>query len=219
MTETSASVPCVLLVDDDVAFVDAVECVVGPRARIHRAASLAQALAIAAPPDAVFVELALPDGNGARVIREFGARWPCVPSVALTVSRARDDVLEAFRSGAKGYLFKEDGGERIVAALDEVLQGGAPMSRSAARWLLSAIAEPPSTPRDPLPSACPLTARELEVLTALADGCTYEQIAATLHLSLNTVRTHVRNIYEKLSVGSRTEAVVAALRMGIVPRT
>ncbi len=166
--------------------------------------------------DVIFVDLGLPDVDGVALIRELRAAGVEAPMVVLTAATAESRILAAIRAGARGYLFKEDMGARLAAAAREAMDGGAPMSRAVARLVLDALG-PRIEPAPPLVAgAQALTAREREVVDLLAEGCTYEQTAAALDVSINTVRTYVRSIYEKLSVGTKTEAVMAALRLGLV---
>ena len=167
-------------------------------------------------PLVVLLDLGLPDLDGVEVVPKLRALHPQVPVVVLTMATSESRILAAFRAGACGYLFKEDLGDRLLVALEEALAGGAPMSRGVARLVLEQLRAEPDTVRKPEPSISPLSPRELSVVEQLALGLTYEQVALELRVSVNTVRSHVRSIYEKLAVGSRTEAVLVALRLGLV---
>lgn len=205
----------VLVIDDDEAFLAALQCVLGDAVELSTACSVREARAVVAVPEVVLVDLGLPDGDGVDLIRELARRWPDVPSVAITVNRADERVLAAFRAGARGYIYKEDAGSRLLRVIEEARDGGAPMSASVARRVLGLVAQLP-----PVQNTRPenLTARELDVVQELASGATYEQTATTLGTSINTVRAHIREIYRKLSVGTRTEAVLAALQLGLLER-
>lgn len=207
----------VLFIDDDVCFLDAVRLVLGERAQIETATTAAEGLHRACPPDVAFVDLGLPDGDGVELIGELGARWPDTPLVVLTVNRNDERVLAAFRRGARGYLFKEDVGERLLPAIEEALAGGAPMSAQVARMALRLMAGLPAPTGAP-PDAERLTEQELKLVRSLAGGCSYLQAGNELGVSINTVRSHVRNVYRKLSVGTRTEAVMTALQLGLLQR-
>lgn len=167
-------------------------------------------------PAVVLVDLCLPDRDGVQLIRQLAARWPTLPTVVLSVCTDEQRILDAIQAGARGYLFKEDLSRGLAFALDEALAGGAPMSRAVARLVLDQLrrdnAPPPSTAETPA-----ITERERQVLEQLARGLSYDQVGAVLDISSNTVRTYVRAIYEKLCVGSKTEAVLAALRLGLIP--
>jgi DNA-binding NarL/FixJ family response regulator len=165
-------------------------------------------------PHVAVVDLGLPDMDGVELLRTLHARYPDVALVVLTVTTAEARILAAIRAGACGYLFKEDAPENLLAAVREALRGGAPMSPAVARIVLAQIrAGRPMTPPETAPA---LTGRELEVVEQLARGVTYEEAAEALHVSVNTIRTHIRNIYDKLAVASRTEAVLRAMRLGLI---
>jgi DNA-binding NarL/FixJ family response regulator len=150
-------------------------------------------------------------------VRELSCQHAELPVIILTVHRSDARVLSAFRAGARGYLLKEHTGDRLVPALREAMEGGAPMSPSIARRILALVASLPDSAalRAPHPD---LTCREADVLRAFSEGMTYAQTATRLDMSINTLRSHVRSIYEKLCVGTRTEAVMSALQLGLLAR-
>jgi len=207
----------VLVVEDDAKFADSLRALLETYGVVARfAADLRQARAAmeARPPDVAFVDLDLPDGDGVQLIAEWTERVPHVPLVVLSVVSGAERVLAALSAGAVGYLLKADaGGERIVQAIAEARAGGAPLSGPIARLLLRRLRSAPERPSEPAPA---LTARETLTLQLLADGNTYASAADELGVSINTVRSYVRSIYEKFAVGSKTEAVLAAMRLGIV---
>lgn len=164
----------------------------------------------ASTPDVALVDLGLPDMDGAEVLGEIRRRHPALPCVVLTVASSERRIIAALRMGAVGYLLKSDLARNLSSALEYALAGGTPLSPAVARAFVD---------RGDGPGAAlgePLSARETEVLTALARGLTYEDVARCLGLSVNTVRSHVRQIYGKLGVNSRTEAVMLALRHGLI---
>ncbi|APR81581.1 two-component response regulator [Minicystis rosea] len=153
----------------------------------------------AADPDLVLTDLGLPDGEGETLIERIVARRPGLPIVVLTVASTERRVLAAIRAGACGYVLKEDLGKRLPSALVEALSGGVPMSPVAARAVIAQVRGSASAP--PLPRPEPggkseLSPREREVVEQLGRGLTYEQVAIVLGVSINTVRTHVRTVYE-----------------------
>lgn len=206
----------VLLVEDDAEFVEALELVLGSELELHAAGCIAdvpQQLDF----DVACVDLGLPDGDGTEVVARLTAQAPELPVIVITVQRSDRRILAAVRAGARGYLLKEHIGSRIRSAIDEVLEGGAPMSPSIARRLLSLVASLPAV--EVAARAAPnLTERELSVVRKFSEGLSYEQAAAALGISINTLRTHVRNVYDKLAVGTRTEAVLSALELGLLTR-
>jgi DNA-binding NarL/FixJ family response regulator len=170
-------------------------------------------------PRLVLVDLGLPDLDGVELIAQIVARRPEIPCLVLTVASTEERIRAALRAGARGYLFKEDLGRRLVVALDEAIHGGVPLSKAVAELLLAqlragdgAALAAGDAPRGPL------TTREHQVLERLARSFTYEETAADLGVSINTVRSYVRAIYDKLDVSTRTEAVIAALDRGFLPR-
>lgn len=166
-------------------------------------------------PGCVLVDLGLPDRDGVDVIREIRGRAPGIPVIVLTVVATRERILEALRAGACGYLLKESLAVRLCPAIQEAIDGGAPLSPAAARVVVAALREggaPASAGPLASPAAkkTPLTVRESEVLDLLARGLTYAQAADVLGISINTVRVHVRSIYDKLDVTTKVEAVMVA---------
>lgn len=168
--------------------------------------------------DAALVDLGLPDVDGVELIGRFHALHPDMPVLVITVVSLEARILAALRAGAIGYLYKEDLASRLVSAVEEVLDGGAPMSRDVARKLVEHVRRGEADGVSDDPRATALTDRERAVLEAFADGERYEDVARSLDMSVNTVRSHVRSIYDKLDVTSKTEAVVLAKRLGLLPR-
>lgn len=161
------------------------------------------------------VNLGLPDVDGVELIARMSAAHPLVPTIVLTVCTEERKILDAFRAGARGYLFKEDLTRVLAPALAEALAGGAPMSRAVARLVLAQIRDT-AEPAAPAASTPVVTERERQVIEQLARGLSYAQVGAVLDISPNTVRSYIRTIYEKLAVCSKTEAVLEALRLGIL---
>lgn len=205
----------VLIVEDDLAFVDAIKLTAGPNIHLSVATSI-EAGRAAELPDVAIIDLGLPDGDGAVLVAELRARSATMPIVVLTIHGTDERLWGAIRAGASGYLLKEDAGHRLERVVEEALDGGAPMSPRIARRVLALISA--GAPEPTAAGAPILTEREIHVLQVLSTGYTYDESATALDISVNTLRTHVRNIYEKLSVSSRTEAVMAALRLGLIQR-
>jgi DNA-binding NarL/FixJ family response regulator len=209
----------VLVVDDDLRIRAAVCGLIAAAARytlVGEAGSVARATTLARElqPDVIVLDLGLPDGSGARVLDALRAESSRAMAVVLTVFDDDDHIFEALRAGALGYLLKDDVGTRLLSSLDDVRGGGSPMSPSIARRVLASFA--PTVPTAEVASL--LTAREREVTELLGHGCTYDEVAHTLGVSTNTVRTFIRSIYEKLQVSSKTEAVREAMRLGLVEK-
>ena len=173
-------------------------------------------------PDVILLDLALPGMSGHEGLRALKQLAPESQIIIFTVSDDRSHVFEAVCGGASGYLLKSEPLERIVAAVEEVRRGGAPMTAEIARTILTRFstlagggppADPAATTARP---ATFLSEREREVLRLLADGRTKKEIAADLELSLHTVDNYVRRIYGKLHVNNLGGAVARAIREGIM---
>lgn len=192
--------------------------------RVHRRLALqgeagtcaeARALLDPRPPDVLLIDLGLPDGSGVELIRALRAARPESRALVITVFGDEHSVVESLEAGASGYLLKDGTHEEIGAAIDQLLDGGAPISAHIARFLLKRFHTPAQTA--PSGRETPsLTAREKEVLELIAKGFGYAEIARILGISAHTVTTHVRRIYGKLEVRSRGEAVYEAVNLGLI---
>lgn len=157
--------------------------------------------------DVMLMDINLPMLSGVEGVPLLKARHPALPVVMLTVYDDAERVFAALKAGATGYLLKRTPPDDLLAALADVHRGGAPMSASVARKVVDSF-------HAPVPEAPPesgLSPREQEVLHYLAQGFRYKEIAEALFISPETVRSHLRSIYDKLHVRSRTEAVVKYL--------
>ena len=158
-------------------------------------------------PHVILVDIDLPGMRGSELVRELAPRFPDVVLVMLTVSREERDLLDAIRSGARGYLSKDLSPDALIRALRDIRNHVMPMSRRDASLLISRLVEAAGRHRPVGVSSLPeLTARENEVLALLADGMTDREISVALVISRRTVESHVRNILEKLAVQSRLDA-------------
>ena len=167
------------------------------------------------PCDVLLLDLGLPDGSGLDLIEEFNARG--VRVIVFSVLGDEQSVLAAIERGAAGYLLKDTAAEQMREAIAQVLNGGAPLTPAVAGHLLrkmrrtDTIAPPDNRPDDALMN---LTAREREVLMALARGFSYDETATKLEISKHTVNHHIKQIYAKLAVTSRSQAVFEAVQAG-----
>jgi DNA-binding NarL/FixJ family response regulator len=169
-------------------------------------------------PEVLLVDLGLPDGDGLDIIRETARRWPTVLVMVITVFGDEVRVVSAIKAGAAGYLLKDDPAVSIGAALQQLLAGGSPISPAIARHLIRHF-RGGEAEQAPAASAVRLTAREMDVLSLASKGFSYGEIAALLSLTASTVSSYTKNIYEKLAVSSRSEAVYEATRMGLIGRS
>lgn len=167
-------------------------------------------------PDVLLTDLGLPDGSGIDLIRQVRAGESNVEAMVISVFGDERNVINALEAGAAGYILKDDSMEQIGSAVLQLVAGGSPISPSIARHLLRrfqpAEAESDVGESDPAASS-PLSARETDVLTAVAKGYTYNEIADMLNISFHTVSSHIKHIYRKLEVSSRSEAVFEALNL------
>jgi two-component system NarL family response regulator len=165
-------------------------------------------------PDVVLMDVRMPRINGIEAARRIRDTLPSTRILMLTVSDEEDDLYEAIKAGANGYLLKDISIEEVAGAINAVMQGQSLISPSMASKLLSefnALARQASEKEQQLPAPV-LTPRELEVLKLVATGMTNKDVADQLFISENTVKNHVRNILEKLHLHSRMEAVMYAVR-------
>jgi DNA-binding NarL/FixJ family response regulator len=168
------------------------------------------------PPAVLLTDLDLPDGSGIDLIRLVREAGKGTQAMVITVFGDEQHVVAAIEAGALGYLLKDASPDAIGRAVQEMLDGGSPMSPPVARYLLQRFAKS-AAEEAPAPSdTAALSAREREVLTYIVKGFSYAEIARLLELSTHTVATHVRRIYGKLEVHSRGEAVYEALATGLV---
>jgi DNA-binding NarL/FixJ family response regulator len=163
-------------------------------------------------PDVVLTDIGLPGMSGIDGIRILKERYADLPIVALTVYDDDDDVFDALCAGASGYLLKNTPPARLLESLREVASGGAPMSPDVARRVVRLFRQF----RPPERAAHRLTQQETELLKLIVDGHSYKTAAAKLDISISTVSFHLQNIYSKLQVHSKSEAVAKALRNHLV---
>ncbi|UQU66965.1 response regulator transcription factor [Couchioplanes caeruleus] len=163
-------------------------------------------------PDVVVMDVQMPELNGVEATRRLAAEAPGVGIVVLTMSEDDGTVFAAVRAGARGYLVKGAEQEEIVRAITTVASGGAVFGATLAARIAQFFAAGPPTPTTAFPQ---LTAREREILELLAAGRSNAQIAAALYLSPKTVRNNVSNVFAKLQVADRAEAIVRAREAGL----
>jgi len=159
-------------------------------------------------PDIVLMDIGLPDISGIEGVRTVKMNFPDMLVLMFTVFEDDDKIFDAIRAGASGYLLKKTPPEEIVEAIRDLYHGGAPMSASIARKVIQSFQSQPSHVMEDYQ----LTVREKEILYSLVDGLSYKKIADKYFVSISTIRTHICNIYHKLHVNSKAEAVAKVLR-------
>jgi DNA-binding NarL/FixJ family response regulator len=163
-------------------------------------------------PDVVLVDIGLPGMSGIDGIRVLKHRYPALPLLVLTIYGDDTRIFEALCAGACGYLLKKTEPEALLASIRQAVEGGAPMSPEVARRVIELFRQV----RPPESTDYQITPHEARVLKLLAAGHNYDTAAFELGVSVNTVRFHVKSIYGKLHVHSKSEAVAKALRSGII---
>lgn len=153
-------------------------------------------------PDVVLMDINLPGINGIEAVRSLKPKIPATQFIMSTVYEDDENIFESLKAGASGYLLKKTAPSKILESITEVYNGGSPMSSQIARRVIGSFQQKNSIEESSL-----LTQREKEILKLLARGLRYKEIATDLTISIDTVRTHTRHIYEKLQVQSRVEAI------------
>lgn len=167
----------------------------------------------------LLTDLGLPDGSGLEIIRACAKRYPATNIMVVTMSSDEGNVLACIEAGALGYVLKDAGRMDVVRAILDLCAGGAPMSPTIARMVLAKVRhgkKNSSSTTLQSAAATALTKREAAILDLIAQGESYGDVAKALSLSVGTVQTHIKNIYSKLSVHSRGEAVFEAHRRGLL---
>jgi len=183
--------------------------VVGEAATAAEALEMTQRL----HPDVVLMDIYLPNGDGLQATREIKRRFPHVAVVMLTSSDHNEHLLEAVRSQASGYLLKNLDADELFNTLETIAQGDVPMTRAMAASVLKGFSKQSLNDAENVDA---LTDRETAVLHLVAQGSSNPQIADALTISINTVKTHLRNILEKLQLENRTQAATYAIEHGLV---
>ncbi len=162
-------------------------------------------------PEVVMLDIGLPGLSGIECIPKLKELCPETKIIMLTIHDDDDSIFKAVCAGAAGYLLKDSPSEKIVSAIDEVVNGGAPMNSHIAKRVMEMFK------KLAIPAGnYSLTKREIEILQLLVDGLSKKQISGKLHISYHTVDTHIRHIYEKLEVNTRSGVVVKALRENLL---
>lgn len=156
--------------------------------------------------DVVLMDVEMPGMNGIECVRQLKPNLPNTDFIMLTIRDDFDTVFQSLAAGATGYLLKDTAPTKLLEGIKEVHNGGSPMTPEIARKVTQTFKLAPS----------PISDRETEILKLMCDGQHYNEIASTLFISGHTVRTHIKNIYKKLHVSSRAEAVRTAIETRII---
>jgi DNA-binding NarL/FixJ family response regulator len=205
----------VLVVEDHTAFREGLAALINGTAGFvccGACSSMEQALTCspAVAPDLALVDIDLPGMSGIEGISQLTGRWPAVYPLILTVHHDDQRILRALCAGANGYLLKGTAPARLLECLKEAAEGGAPMSPEVARRVIEVFRK-----RPPQKTDYELTPHELRILKLLVSGENYKTAAAKTGVTTHAISFHVRKIYEKLHVHSRSDAVAKALRSGL----
>jgi DNA-binding NarL/FixJ family response regulator len=169
----------------------------------------------------LLTDLGLPDGSGVSVIRDCRHLRPRADILVITMSSEEEQILACIKAGAAGYVLKESVQLNILDAIVDLRAGGSPISPTIARKVLTRMRGDVGDVGDDVgPSEAEsalLTRREFSILDSISRGGSYAKVAEALGLSIGTVQTHIKNIYAKLGVHSRTEAIIEAQRLGLIP--
>ena len=163
----------------------------------------------------VVMDITLPGMSGIEGMRHIRAHWPYLQALMLTMHEDPDTIMEAIRAGAAGYLTKTTPPDEVLKAIRVVHSGGSSLSGPVARFVLQELQLQQTDPGQHFN----LTPRELEILHGLLDGLTYKALGQRHGISIDTVRSHIKKLYQKMQVRSRNEAVTVALRHGLRPQS
>ncbi len=167
-------------------------------------------------PDVILMDLRMPEMTGVEAMRAIGERDPEAKIIVLTTYDTDEYIFDAIEAGAKGYLLKDTSREELFSAVRAVHRGESQIEPGVAAKVLTRLAQLSRQNSYPNRSNDTLSDREIEVLQLIAGGAANKQIAVDLSISESTVKTHVANIFQKLDVSHRTEAVTQALQRGII---
>jgi DNA-binding NarL/FixJ family response regulator len=159
-------------------------------------------------PDIVLMDIGLPNISGIEGVRTVKENLENIQVLMFTVFEDDEKIFEAIKAGASGYLLKKSSPQEIIEAIRSLYQGGAPMSANIARKVIESFQDHTSHTKEDFK----LTTRENEILHSLIEGMSYKKLAEKYFISISTVRTHIRHIYEKLHVNSKSQAVARILK-------
>lgn len=213
----------VTIFDDNTRLLDSLSVLIEGSPGFELAGAFSSALNISekvaqSQPDVILMDIEMPEMNGIEAVGEVKRHFPKMNVMMQTAFENDENVFAAICAGASGYILKDTPPARILDHIVDVYQGGSPMSPSVARKVLGLLQQQSTTPKsnEENPENYGLSHREKEVLSCLVKGLSYKMIADTCHISYETVRSHMKKIYEKLHVVSMTEAVAKAINQKLV---
>ncbi|TXI84335.1 MAG: response regulator transcription factor [Crocinitomicaceae bacterium] len=177
---------------------------------------LLQKLAQDSNVDVILMDIQMPEMDGIEATRQVVNKYPHIKVIMLTVLDDENHIFQAIQSGANGYILKDEPPHKLLSGILEIMQGGAPMSTGIALKALRMLRNPLQNPTEELEEKTALSVRETDVLQHLSKGFDYKQIAENLHISPSTVRKHIENIYIKLQVHNKIDAVSKAQKQRII---
>lgn len=208
----------VLIYDDNEALRSSMEVLIGEEPGMELITSMPNAETVvtdieALKPDVILMDIDMPGVNGVQAVKMIRKTNKQLPLIMLTVFDDNDNIFNAICAGASGYILKQYAVEEIPSAIRNVLSGGAPMTGSIARKVLQMLPAARTASQD---ESAQLSKREAGILQLLVNGHSYKMIAAELGLSIDTIRFHIKKIYDKLHVHSNTEAVSKAIKEKLI---
>ncbi|MFN8356922.1 MAG: response regulator transcription factor [Spirosomataceae bacterium] len=204
----------VAIVDDDADVCEALQWILDQTegfacyGTFRNCAEVLNGLVASSLPDVVLMDIGLPNQSGVQCVEALKQRFPNLIVLMQTVYSSDDLIFQSLRAGASGYILKKTPTDRLLRAIQDAYEGGAPMSGEVARKVLQFFQQKPPAEQ----AIAELSERELDVLRLLIEGHQYKTIADKLFVSVHTVRFHLHNIYEKMHVRSRMEAVAKAMK-------
>jgi DNA-binding NarL/FixJ family response regulator len=206
----------ILLYEDNLLLSESIQTMLRLNTNIELVGSFESPVAVSThlkefTPDLLIMDIDMPVMNGIQAVEHVRKIDKNIPILMLTVFDDNQHVFDAICAGASGYILKKHISTRLFSSIEEAMEGGAPMSPSIARMVVASMQQKPK-----VDNPYQLTAREQEVLTSLSKGNSYKLIAAEFAISMDTVRSHIKKVYEKLHVHSQAEAVSKAIHEKLV---